>query len=69
MTYAPVKFEVAASGGQKFHSPAHNYKWNLERTSRPVGRVLWEELLEEVILHITPLCPLLHKLLKDKCMC
>ena len=32
-------------------------------------RVLWEELLEEVILHITPLCSLLHTLLKDKCMC
>ena len=34
---------------------------NLERTSNsppsshPVGRVLWDELLEEVILHITPL--------------
>ena len=34
----------------------------LERTSkssqstRPVGRVLWEDLLKEVILHITPLC-------------
>ena len=47
----------------------------LERTSnsspstRPTGRVLWEELLEEVVLHITPLCSLLHTLLKDKCMC
>ena len=26
-------------------------------------------LLKEVILHITPLCSLLHTLLKDKCMC
>ena len=48
---------------------------SLERTSnssqstRPVGRVLWEELLEEVRLHITPLCSLLHTLLKDKCTC
>ena len=38
--------------GQKFYSSAHNYKWNLERMSNssqstgPVGRVLWEELLE-----------------------
>ena len=32
----------------------------------PTGQVLWEELLKEVILHITPLCSLLHKLLKDK---
>ena len=36
--------------GQKFHSSARNYKWNLERTSKspqgthPVGRVLWKEL-------------------------
>ena len=36
----------------------------------PVGRVLWDELLEEVILHITPLCSLLHILLKDgECVC
>ena len=52
----------------------------------PVGRVLWEELLKEVIWacsprnffnkngviwceHITPLCSLLHTLLKDKCLC
>ena len=46
----------------------------LERTSsssqstHPVGQVLWEELLEDVILHITPLCSLLHMLFKDKCM-
>ena len=45
--------------GQKFHSSASNYEWNLEKTSNssqsthPVGRVLWKELLEEVILHIT----------------
>ena len=51
-----------------------NYERNLERTSyssqstRPVGRVLWEELLKEVILHITHLCCLLHTLLKDKFM-
>ena len=37
--------------GQKFHSSASNYEWNLERTrissqsTRPVDRVLWEELL------------------------
>ena len=30
--------------------------------------MLWEELLEDVILHITPLCSLLHTVLKDKCM-
>ena len=33
------------------------------------GRVLWEELLNKAKLHITPLCSLLHTLLKDKCMC
>ena len=61
--------------GQKFHLSARYYKSNLERMSnssqstRPTGRVLWEELLEEVILHITPLCCLLHTLLKYKCMC
>ena len=58
--------------GQKFHPSARNYEWNLERTSNspqstcPEGTVLWEELLGEVILHITPLCSLLHMLLKDK---
>ena len=31
--------------------------------------MLWEELLEGVILHISPLCYLLHMLLKDKGMC
>ena len=42
--------------GQKFHSSARFYEWNLERTCNstqstpPVGQVLWEELLEEVIL-------------------
>ena len=41
--------------GQKFHSSARNYEWNLEKTSnssqspRPTGPVLLEELLEEVI--------------------
>ena len=61
--------------GTKFHSSARNYEWNLENTSlssqstRPVRWVLWEELLEEVILHFTPLCSLLHTLLKVKCMC
>ena len=60
--------------GQNFHWSARNYKCNLERMSnsskstRPVGRVLWEELFEELILHITPLCSLLQTLLKDKCM-
>ena len=62
------------SRGQRFHSSARNYEGNLERTSnssqstRPIGRVLWEELLKEVILHITPLCSLLHTFLKDKYM-
>ena len=37
-------------------------------TSNSTGRVLWEELLK-VMLHITPLCSLLHTLLKDKCKC
>ena len=32
--------------------------------------MLWDELLEKVILHITPLCSLLHILLKDgECVC
>ena len=32
--------------------------------------MLWDELLEEVILHITPLCSLLHILLMDgECVC
>ena len=54
---------------------ACNYKWNIERMSNssqstcPVGQVLLEKLLQEVILHNTPLCSLLHLLLKDKCMC
>ena len=39
---------------------------NSSQSTRPVGRVLWEELLEEVRLHITPLCSLLQTLLKDK---
>ena len=58
--------------GQKYLSSAHNYKWNLERKSnsskstRTTGWVLWEELLKEVILHITPLSSILHRLLKDK---
>ena len=43
---------------------------NSSYSSQPVGRVLWDELPEEVILHITPLCSLLHKLLKDgECVC
>ena len=37
---------------------------NSSQSTRPVGRVLWEELLEEVILHITPLCYLLHNAFK-----
>ena len=46
------------SRGQKFHASVRNYKCNLEKTSNssqstcPVGWVFWEELLEEVILHI-----------------
>ena len=43
----------AATRGQKIHLSARNYTWNLERTS----------------IHITPLCSLLHTLLKDKCVC
>ena len=68
-------FTLFRPRGQTFHSSTCNYKWNLERTSnssqstRPVGLVLWEELLEEVKLHITPFCSLLHTLLKDKLMC
>ena len=43
---------------------------NSPHSSCPVGQVLWNELLEEVILHITPLCSLLHILLKDvECVC
>ena len=48
--------------GQKFHSSARNYEGNLEsmsnssQSTRPVGPVLLEELLEGVILQITPLC-------------
>ena len=38
-------------------------------TITPTGRVLWEDLLEEVILHISHVCSLLHTLLKDKCVC
>ena len=41
---------------------------NSSQSTRPAGRVLWKEFLEEVILHITPLCSLLHTLLKDKSM-
>ena len=36
-----------------------------EILGRVATQVLWEELLEGVILHITPLRPLLHMLLKD----
>ena len=39
---------------------------NSSQSTRPVGRVLWEKLLEEVILHITPLCSLLHTLFKGQ---
>ena len=48
---------------------------DLERTSNssqsthPVGQVLLKKFLEEVVLHITQLCSLLHTLLKDMCMC
>ena len=42
---------------------------NSSQSTRPVGRVLSEELLEEVTLYINPLCSLLHTLLKDKYMC
>ena len=42
---------------------------NSSPSTRPVGWVLWEELLDEGILHITPLLSLMHTLLKDKCIC
>ena len=51
--------------GQKFNSSARNYELNLERTSnssqstRPTG--LTSALGRS---HITPLCSLLHRLLK-----
>ena len=54
--------------GDKNHSSTRNYELNPVELN-PVGLVLWEELLEDVILHITPLCSLLHTLLKNKCMC
>ena len=48
-----MKLEISwLDRGQKFHSPARNYEWNLERTSNssqstPTSTsVLWEELLE-----------------------
>ena len=69
-----IKEFMCQPRGQIFHSSALNYEWNLGRTSNssqsthPVGQVLCKELLEEVILHITPLRSLLHTLLKDKCM-
>ena len=63
---------LAFDRGQKFHSSALNYEWNLERTVilpkalvRPTGRV--GRITQGS--HITPLCSLLHMLLKDKCMC
>ena len=55
--------------GQNFHSSARNYQLNLKRMSNSSQSTRPTELLEEVILHITPLCSLLHMLLKDKCMC
>ena len=47
-----VCFHQCSCREQKFHSSARNYELNLERTSNssqsthPIGRVLWEELLE-----------------------
>ena len=61
--YLLLSFQRVSSE-QKFHSSARNYEWNLEKTSNSSDRVI-----QEVILHITPLCSLLHTLLKDKCMC
>ena len=66
---------IHVQGTKNSTHPLGNFGYNLERMSnysqgtRPVGRVLWEELLEEVILHITHLCSLLHYALKEKCMC
>ena len=65
------------SRGQKFHSPARNYKWNLERTSnssqstRPVGRVHRMSALGRIawgsrITYYS--CSFLHTLLKDMCI-
>ena len=74
-TRCVLGFTAYLYGQGKFHLSAHNYEGSLERMSNssqsthPVGQVLWKELLEEVILHITPLCSLLHTFLKDKCMC
>ena len=42
---------------------------NSSQSTRPVGCVLWEELLWEDKLHITQFCSLLHMLLKDKFVC
>ena len=43
---------------------------NSPHSTRPVGPVLRDELLEEVLLHIAPLYSILHILLKDcECVC
>ena len=73
LTLFSMFFISQVSRRQKLHSSAHNYEWNLERMSNSsqstlsVGRVLYKDLLEEVILHIAPLCSLQgsHKLWKS----
>ena len=75
----PTDIRVCYGNSQPKHAKTElcGQTRNLERTSNssqstcPTGQVLWEDLLKEVILHITPLhvCSLLHTLLKDKCMC
>ena len=69
ITEIRIKEFMCQPRGQKFHLSAHNYEWNLERTSNFSQQVFCKELLEESILHITPLSYLLHTLLKDNCMC
>ena len=55
------------TSGDKNSTRPRNYEWNLERVSNssqsthPIGRVLWKELLEEVILHITPIIAYVFK--------
>ena len=61
--------------GQKFHSFARNYKWNLERASNssqstlPVGRVLWEELLESYYKLLPYVLYCIHFKRTSACVC
>ena len=47
--------------------PVNTNEISKGRVILPKALILQEELLEEVILHITPLCCLLHTPLKAKC--